>query len=76
MIPYFKIEILPIRDEFVTQGHKGLMHFFLVQQCAKSNRNACNSTNVVKRKMHSMPEKSYHKVSFKVGCQVVREEKA
>ena len=25
MIPsYFKIEILPIRDEFVTQGHKGL----------------------------------------------------
>ena len=27
MIPYsyFKIEILAIRDEFITQGHKGLI---------------------------------------------------
>ena len=24
MIPYFKTEILAIRDDFVTQGHEGL----------------------------------------------------
>ena len=31
MIPsYFKIEILAIRDEFVTQGHKGLTYCFVI----------------------------------------------
>ena len=26
ILSYFKIEILAMRDEFVTQGHKGLMY--------------------------------------------------
>ena len=51
MIPsYFKIEILAVRDEFVTLGHKGLivrLHIFYLYSSSKINMRLPNRNSTI-----------------------------